>query len=205
VLEPLSGESLWDRLVSGAAVPGPSELLELLGRLDGSSLAQASARPTVSESVLMSAGLLRAVVPESAETIESFLEAFGEDSPQPTANVHGDFHEVQVLLDPHGRVGGLLDLDDAGRGQRIDDLAMLVGRLSCFAQTEPDPHGRVQTYVDRLLEGFSRRVDGRELRRRAAGVALNHATGPFRFQAHRWRAQTRTAIDRARRMLRAAS
>jgi aminoglycoside phosphotransferase len=200
-LEPLPGEPLWDALVRGAPVPGAEQLLERLARLDNAPLDEPSARPTVSESVRMNARMLRAIVPERAGVLDSFIESFGDDLPQPLAGVHGDFHEVQLLLDPEGSISGLIDLDDAGVGQRIDDLAMLVGRLACFAETEPDPAGRVRAYVDELISGFSEKFDERELRRRAAGVALNHATGPFRFQMPGWRRRTHEAIDRARLFL----
>ncbi len=200
-LEPLPGEPLWDALVRGAPVPGPGELLERLTRLDSAPLDEPSARPTVSESVRMNARMLRAIVPERADALDSFLDRFGEDTPQPPAAVHGDFHEVQLLLDPQGSISGVIDLDDAGVGQRIDDLAMLIGRLACFAETEPDPAGRVRAYLDELVTGFSEEFDGHELRRRAAGVALNHATGPFRFQMPSWRRRTHEAIERAHRLL----
>ena len=196
-LEPLPGDTLWDTVAHGLhRPPEPEELIGVLQGIEDVPL-ETEGRATTSETVPYNAAMLRAIVPERAEAIDRFLEAFGEDSPQPELTVHGDFHEVQVLVDENG-ISGVLDLDDTGRGQRMDDLAMMAGRLYCYSHTEPDKEGKVEAYTRRTIEAFSRHVDDpQDFHRRVAGVAMNHATGHFRFQDRAWRQETRKAIDRA--------
>lgn len=52
--------------------------------------------------------------------------------PSPDA-VHGDFLATQLLVDD-GRLAGVLDWDAAGRGERAQDLALLL--YNAFAQTD---------------------------------------------------------------------
>jgi aminoglycoside phosphotransferase (APT) family kinase protein len=194
VLAPLAGATLWSCLHDGTyPAPSPEALLNLLDAFADIDL-PASNRDTTSTTVPRNAAILRAIAPDRAAAIDRLVDAFGEDSPQPEVTIHGDFHEEQILVDRSG-ITGILDLDDAGRGQRVDDLAMMAGRLRCFAETEPDRAGRVVAYTEQMIEVFTQNSDPRDFRRRLAGVALNHATGPFRSQSSRWERETREAID----------
>ncbi|MEA2468861.1 MAG: hypothetical protein QOJ57_2987 [Thermoleophilaceae bacterium] len=197
--QPMSGRTLWDELTAGAPVPGADDLLALLERFEGAEIGEAGRAP-IRKTVRYNAETLAATVPDRAAVIDRFLEALGDAPEQPRVTIHGDFHEMQVLT-AAGRIAALLDMDDAGTGERMDDFAMLLGRLWCFGQTEPDPDGRVAAYTESLLRGFSELVDARELRIRMAAVAMNHATGHFRFQHRGWPQLTREAIDRADRLL----
>jgi Ser/Thr protein kinase RdoA (MazF antagonist) len=128
------------------------------------------------------------------------VEALGEDPEEPLITIHGDFHEVQVLVDPGG-VCGLLDLDDVGPGQRLDDLAMMVGRFWSFAPFERRGQERIAQYALDLLETFGRFADPDELHVRVACILLARATSPFRSQSPRWRRDSLRAIELAERWL----
>ncbi|UOY03603.1 aminoglycoside phosphotransferase family protein [Blastococcus sp. PRF04-17] len=102
--------------------------------------------------------------------------------------VHGDFYESQLLLDG-GRVVGVLDVDTAGRGHRIDDWATLLAHVAVLEQVLPDP-SRARRYAGRLEEEALRRWPASHLRPRVSAVLLGLATGPFRVQQAGWPERT---------------
>jgi aminoglycoside phosphotransferase len=199
-LEPLDGDPLWDAVRRGRyEPPEPERLIDLLTGIEDVEM-ERRGRATTSASVRWNAAMLRQIVPERADAVERFVEDLGEDPPQPEVTIHGDFHEVQVLVEPD-RIAGVLDLDDAGRGQRVDDLAMMAGRMYQYMHTEPDAAGRVVAYTEKMMEVFGEHAGHEDFRRRVAGVALNHATTPFRFQESGWPGKVREHIDRATALL----
>ncbi|EHK87754.1 phosphotransferase family protein [Saccharomonospora azurea SZMC 14600] len=112
----------------------------------------------------------------------------------PVVAVHGDFYEHQLLLD-HGTVTGLLDVDTAGPGRRIDDWANLLAHLAIT----DTPHAR--SWADHVLHHVRERVDVAHLRPRVASAVLGLATGPFRTQRSDWRERTRRRIALAEEWL----
>ena len=198
---PLPGVTLFECIAGETHRPlDGDELIELLDRIADVPVDKGS-RLTATRSARLNAETMAAVLPAQAERLESFIERLGDDRPQPEITVHGDFHEEQLLLGPIG-LTGVLDLDDTGRGQRIDDLAMMLGRLYAFSETIDYGREKVARYTWSLLEAWERRVDPLELRRRMAAVALNHALMPFRWQEYGWRSETAAGIARADTLLR---
>jgi aminoglycoside phosphotransferase (APT) family kinase protein len=116
--------------------------------------------------------------------------------------VHGDFHASQLLID-RGQIVGLVDVDTAGVGERVDDLAGILGQLATLGITAENP-GAIKAYNAVLLTEFSRHVDGTSLRRRVAAVILGLATGPFRVQLADWPTATGRRIRLALRWLESA-
>ncbi|MGY1772850.1 hypothetical protein [Blastococcus sp. SYSU D00813] len=112
--------------------------------------------------------------------------------PQPLAPVHGDFYEAQLLVDA-GRVVGLLDVDTAGPGARVDDWATLLGHLALLEQLAADP-APVAAYRARVEASLAPGADAAELRARVAGVLVGLATGPFRVQQPDWAAATEARV-----------
>jgi hypothetical protein len=102
----------------------------------------------------------------------------------PAVPVHGDFYESQLLVDD-GRVVGLLDVDTAGRGHRIDDWATLLAHLALLELILPGPT-TVARYRAELERHVLRRWPAEQLRPRVAAVLVGLATGPFRVQQARW-------------------
>jgi hypothetical protein len=187
VLEALPGASLWTSLAQDPpAPPPPLEMLEPLDRL-ADVYPEGVRVGNVYDAVRSHVHLLRALAPEEAERIDRIgaeLQPRGQDD---LIIVHGDFYDSAVLVEG-GRVVGLLDLDDVGVGERVDDLATMAGRVWTIAQTQPDPGRREQitAYALTMLEDFSRVVDPDELDRRVGGILLGRATGPFRAQEEDW-------------------
>ncbi|MBV9213644.1 MAG: phosphotransferase [Actinobacteria bacterium] len=185
VLEALAGHTLGQTLTRAPAyAPAPGEVLQLVHRLGRFQLAL-DPRNTTDEKVAGHLELLRAVLPGEAATLDRLAEAYGEGAPQPLTTVHGDFHESQILID-RGAISGLLDVDDAGPGQLVDDLALLVGRVWALGHFAQGNRAAIRRYAERLLDAFSEEVDEAELRRRIAGALIGRATMPFRGQDPGW-------------------
>jgi len=114
--------------------------------------------PTCSERIMM---LQRGVAAQ--------IERFGQGPLVPT---HGDFHAANILMTGVA-ITALLDVDTIGPGQRVDDLACLVGHLSVLPCLAPQTYVHVPTTVARWLSVFDRAVHPGSLRARAAGVVLS--------------------------------
>ncbi len=187
VLEAVDGESMWESMnVEPLRAPSAQDLLEPLDRL-ADVYSEGPRVPSVYDSVRSHVHLLHALAPAESERIERIGAALTKPPDGNLIIVHGDFYDSQVRVED-GRVLGLLDLDDVGVGERVDDLATMAGRVWTIAQTQPDPERRevLTEYALGLLEDFSAVVDRDELDRRVGGILLGRATGPFRAQQDDW-------------------
>ena len=193
----LRGASLGACLRRGnPAPPDPGDLIALLERLDQAGLRGSPPAGGSDARVLRYTTLLRALVPEEGERLKRLESALTGAQRQPTATVHGDFHEGNVLVGSEG-ISGLLDVDDAGPGERVDDLGLMIGRIWSLAHTRAgEPALR---YCEELLRRSDARVDPAELRRRVAIALVGRATGPFRNQLDGWRGETRRRLELAER------
>jgi len=193
LLEALPGRVLSVALVDGEDVPDPGRLVAVLDRLANVPLS-GERRPTSTENAPMSAATLSAVLRSEHERVARLLTGLGEDRREPLVTCHGDFYEAQLLL-ADGEISGVLDVDGAGPGERVEDLANLLGHLSALTLWRPAARLRVEAYGTELLEAFETLVDPVELRRRAAAVLFGLATGPFRMQQPNWETETRKYLD----------
>lgn len=101
----------------------------------------------------------------------------------PDVPVHGDFYEGQLLADGH-TITGLLDVDTAGPGHRIDEWATLLAHLSVLDRAPANRYGAA------LLEHAEHRFRRKYLRPRIAAAVVGLATGPYRVQQPGWAAHT---------------
>lgn len=202
VLEALPGLSLRQCLLDKRQpLPDPSQLAQLLDHIP----APADKRIAVSQagSATALAPMLCALVPDKAGEIEAIVTAFAADRPsRPEVPVHGDLHEAQLTVQD-GRITGLLDIDTAGMGERIDDWATLLGHLALLQDAVPPPaHERIRAFAVQLMALADHQVeDPARLRLRIATVILGLASGPFRVQTQAWVPETRRRIDLAGRWL----
>ena len=190
----LRGASLGSCLRRGRPrAPTPDELLELLDRLDAAAL---PGEPDAGSDARLRrhVRLLRALVPEESDRLERLSDALSGAARQPTVTIHGDFHEGNILVGEQG-ISGLLDVDDAGPGERVEDLGLLVGRVWSLA------HGRAGEpalrYAENLLRRWDAVVDPAELRRRVGVALVGRATAPFRNQLDGWRRAGRARGSRS--------
>jgi aminoglycoside phosphotransferase len=198
----------WRDLIKGAdgEWPSPDDLAALLRRLRGVDVPGHAARSRTVDAA-GHATLLRRVHPEFAPAIDRLtaLLAPRDDPPTDLATVHGDLHEAQLVVSD-GQLVGLLDVDDAGRGDPLDDMATLVAHTmfrAVVANSTTDA-ARLTRYADRLETVFAVESDrlGRsngELRRAIAAVLVGLATGPFRVQRVHWRDEVAAVLACAER------
>jgi hypothetical protein len=201
VLEALPGITLREALTSRDRVlPDPGQvagILEALPRFAGGPVRGPLA------SVARHSRLLGLLAPELKAALTGFAqrakeEGLGAAEPVP---VHGDFYDAQILTSG-GKVSGVLDIDAAGLGARIDDWATMIGHLAVRVGTaDAKANRRNRDYARHLLAIAESQADTAELRRRIAAVVLAMATGPFRVQTPNWPGETRRRIRLAIRWL----
>jgi hypothetical protein len=198
VLQALPGVSLRKCLLDGRlALPDPSQIVQMLDCIPAPDDRQAA--PAQAEGAPGAAVLLRAIVPECTPFIDRLTQALDTDRPsEPLVPVHGDLHEAQMTVQG-GTLAGLLDIDTAGLGERIDDWATLLGHLAVLRDALPAASARrIEPYARRLMSFADHdAAEPARLRLRIAAVILGMATGPFRVQSPAWVVDTRRRIELA--------
>jgi aminoglycoside phosphotransferase len=193
VLAARPGHTLREALrPGGEAAPGPEALGALLDRLPCELLATPPRRDLV-HTVDHHAAVIAATVPAARSRVEDLAGDLRapRGAAGPLVPVHGDFYDAQVLVHG-GRITGLLDVDTAGPGRRLDDLANCCAHLSVLGATR---------YGDALLAVAERHGCPAELRRRIAAAVLGLATGPFRLLERDCTGRTLRRLDLARAWL----
>ncbi|MER5226296.1 aminoglycoside phosphotransferase family protein [Streptomyces flaveus] len=201
VLQALPGRTLRDVLREGGdRAPSAQAILALLDRLPPQ-LASGTPRASWAAKAPHYAAVVGAALPElAAQASELAEEVTAGVGSGPVVAVHGDLYESQLLVEG-GRISGLLDVDTAGPGERVDDLGCLLGHLSVLAQIDRERADAINRLGAAYLAAFAGLVDPAELRRRTAAVVLSLATGPHRVQEAGWQAATRARLDLATRWL----
>jgi aminoglycoside phosphotransferase (APT) family kinase protein len=181
-----------------ATLPAVDQLVNLRRRLaDSPPGATVSGRRARTVDAPAHAAMLGAVLPEQQVRLARLAEHFTTLVPASTARagalVHGDLHEAQLIV-VDGAITGLLDVDDAGIGDPVDDIATLLGHLRYRALTTPAPQAaaRLHAYTDELREAMvaevaSSGLDATIIDSATAAVLVGLATGPFRIQMDGWR------------------
>ena len=202
-LEARAGKTLRRVLDSGSRrLPSPQELIDLLSRFPVDPELPEVADGPVS-AARSHAKLLTVLAPGLSAEIGSAVNAIESVEDTEPTGVHGDFHSSQILV-KGDQIVGLVDVDNAGRGQAADDYASLLGQLAVLAMTS-SRRKTISTYSRALLDAFDKMTDPRDLRLRTAAVILGHATGPFRVQRATWPAATRRRIKLTQDWIDAAS
>lgn len=203
VLQARPGLTLRESLrSSNRPIPTPAEITALLDRLPGA-LAAESPRRDLLSSAVHNAGVIAATVSGMDGRLDDLLEALsGESGEGPLTAVHGDLYESQLLVD-RGRITGLLDIDTAGAGLRVDDLANFCAHLSVVALVSDRPR-QIKRFGAALLAHAEGDHDPADLRRRIAAAVVGLATGPFRVLETHWAANTARRLDLARDWLASA-
>jgi hypothetical protein len=203
VLQALPGRTLRQALRSRSLIPPGSEILDVLDRLPAE-LATGTPRRSWVDKAPHYAAVIGAALPgEATRATRVADELVATAHPRAPGPVHGDFYESQLLVD-RGRVCGLLDVDTAGAGDKLDDLACLLGHLSVLGQSDRDRAPIINRAGAGYLRAFEAAVPPGELRRRVAAVVLSLATGSHRVQERDWSAATRRRLDLAESWLASA-
>jgi Phosphotransferase enzyme family len=198
VLTALPGETLRSGLRSTRQpLPQPEAVSQLLDRFP-SQLADERPHRDLITLVSHHSSVISETVPAVKTKLEATLEVFTagrEDDPGPVTAVHGDLYEAQLMVN-RGRITGLLDIDTAGSGFRVDDFANFCAHLSVLAQMTDRPR-QVRRFGASLLSHAEMLHPRPVLRRRIAAAVLGLATGPFRVLEANWEANTARRLDLA--------
>lgn len=148
------------------------------------------------------ARLLASVAPGLADRLDALSERFRAALPEVRARsgavVHGDLHEGQLVVTGDGTVTGLLDVDDVGTGDPVDDLATIVAHLRFRASTSreaPAPaRDRLDLHAAALQAHGASGIGEEALALNVAAVLVGLATGPFRIQRAGWLGETEDVL-----------
>lgn len=203
----LRGDTLRTRLKDGhGPLPRAAELRRITAALGAATLPGVPAVRPRTSSALGHAAMLAAVAEDQVPRLERLAERLTAAAERAEARrgpvVHGDLHEAQLVLDGE-RIVGVLDVDDAGPGDPLDDLATVLGHLRYRATTarRAADRQRIGTYADALRRAFVADVDATELDTVTGAVLVGLATGPFRVQQRGWARDVRRLLDLAEHLV----
>lgn len=213
-MEELRGDTVRDRIKGAPGLwPSADEYLTLFRSLRETRIADQEV-PTRTADAVGHAAMLTLVAPEQAPRLERIVTALTHEVRASTArraSVHGDVHEAQLVLGDdvrRARIVGLLDIDDAGVGDPLDDMATVLGHLHfrrCGATTVEERIG-LSRYLGELTTHFADECTAMghaadSLDRVTSAVLVGLATGPFRVQQRDWRSATGRVIEAAAQLL----
>ncbi len=173
-------------------LPGADDLAALVERIATVELADEDLVPaSVSPGLVGRHGaVLSAAQPAlaaRADTVAGAIDRAARQSVVRCATVHGDLHAGQLLVDERGSIVGLLDLDDAGLGDVLDEYGRLLAHLLAGAALADPAHAtRRWTSAAGLADDWVARFGGHELSPRVAASLLGWATAPWRAQDASW-------------------
>lgn len=201
VLAALPGRTLREVLRSAhEPAPDPVSIEALLDRLPAE-LVDSPRRRDLFTSATHHARVIAETLPALAGQVQDLLADLhaAHRLDHEVVPVHGDLYEAQLLVE-RGRLTGLLDIDTAGGGHRVDDLANLCAHLSVLGLVTDRPKA-VKRYGAAVLAHAEARFDRADLRARIAAAIVGLATGPFRVLEANWPQGTARRLDLARAWL----
>lgn len=193
-LEALEGTTLRERLKSERRrLPDPDRYRELLDVFSAVALDDEPPMRSRLDDAPHHASMLAAVLPRLNSRLTEISDRLAA-TPTPPAlgTVHGDLHEAQLVVDDTS-ITGVLDIDDVGRGDLLDDVGTLVGHLRFRALTNDDIS--IDDYARAVRHSLSRNLDDADVDRHVAAVLAGLATGPFRIQQDAWEDTTTRVVD----------
>lgn len=198
VLPGIAGSTLRQVLRDGGPLPGPADIEALLDRLPGE-LVSGPRRSNWLVNARHHAKVIAATVPTAAGVADDFVAQLDERADRTLDHrvvpVHGDMYESQVMVE-RGRITGLLDVDTAGAGHRVDDIANFCAHLSVLALVTR-PADSIRRFGSSLLTHAEATHDRTDLRLRTAAAVFGLATGSFRVLESDWTKHTLDRIDLA--------
>jgi len=211
VLAERAGTTFRDRIKGDLpGWPDPEAIGDLVTRLQGVDPAGLAGRPGRVADALGHARLLAAVAPALEGPLGTLCDRFRDALPRvrdrSVVTVHGDLHEAQLVVADDGGITGLLDVDDVGLGDPVDDVATVVGhlrfRLVALNGSAPATSAeRLGAHITSLEAHAARRIQQEELSLGVAAVLVGLATGPFRIQRPGWLAETERVIAQATQLV----
>src|SRR5699024_1729408 len=110
----------------------PADVLGVLDRMP-QELVELPRRDAWSDRIVDYGHAAATALPGQAQRIRSLVEHLRRQLDTtdrgPVVPTHGDFYEANLLVS-RNRISGVLDIDGAGPGHRVDDLACFLGHLA---------------------------------------------------------------------------
>lgn len=208
-LAALDGSNLRRALIDGTErLPDAVTLLEVVEAFGGIETSWAagggSERPSLVRAARRHATMISTVLPSECRRVRRLTSDLAERerglvAPE-LAVVHGDLHDGQLQVH-EGRVVGLLDVDDVGVGDPLDDVARFVAHTVALTVLTPARTAELAPQVSLLWRGLADTVLVREIGVRVAAALVGLATGPFRSQSAAWRDEVPLVLGVAERVL----
>lgn len=207
-LHKVSGVPLAEELMHGTIIPmQPADILALLDGLPAE-LMQFPARPAWSDRLGWYGHAALTALPEQAQRIGALVQSLSrilEHSPRGAlAPSHGDFYEANIFVE-HGKLSGLLDLDSAGPGYLVDDLACFLGHLLVLPSLD-ERYDKVPGYFETYAAAFAKELEARAigvdgLMARAACVVLSLVAGARDEEDPQWRESALRRLELVEQLL----
>ena len=133
-----------------------------------------------------------------AATVARIHAVTGAVERGPLAPTHGDLYEANLFVEA-GRISGVIDVDGAGPGYLVDDLACFVAHVSVLP-TIDEGYAHTAAFADAYLRAFGDELEERGISRagllaRTAAVVLTLVAGARDETLADWEA---TALARIR-------
>ena len=204
----LPGRDLRAALAEGRSpLPTPAMIAMMVDQFAGADLMAHAPVMPLATSAPRHGAMLRLVMPAASDRIDAALAAIASDPLDPAHTiVHGDLHDAQLRIDERGVIVGVLDVDGAGPGDPLDDLARLCGHVLAVSvvgdgTTNPVASDSVAKYAERLRDDFRQvGADPAQFDRRVAAALMGLATGPFRSQSEGWQELTDRLLEHVARL-----
>ena len=170
----------------GATNPAPDaiDVLDALDRLPAD-LMRLPAEPAWTERTEFHARLAAQALPDHTEQIDRLASLITELASRfPTGDLvptHGDAYEANIFW--HDPEVTFIDVDRAGPGCRVDDLACILAHLAVLPQLSPAHYPRGNEVLESWHRELARRVGPGALGVRVAGVLLSLVGGAPRETA----------------------
>lgn len=207
----LAGSTVRDRLKAGRGpLPHAAQYEALFAALNATSLDAAPVVAGRAATGIRHAAMLATVLPAERSRLDELgailRDAADDARARAGVTIHGDLYEAQLVTGSRRRAGvitGVLDLDDAGIGDPLDDRATVIAHLLERAlETDGASGRRVRDYALGLRQAFGRESEPVALDLVVAGALTGLATGPFRLQRPRWARAVRRRLGLALRLAR---
>jgi tRNA A-37 threonylcarbamoyl transferase component Bud32 len=162
-------------------------------------------RPAEVHVITLSASAIGFLCPRLAplaDDVARRLARHVSDLPSLDTPIHGDFTPKQVIL--ADSAVGIIDLDEAVRGDPAIDLGKFVAHLERDAVCGELPSSRVEPLTNAFLSGYESQSNGLISERVALYSAvglLRMALQPFRFREPDWPERTEAILEQSARIL----
>lgn len=205
----LPGLTVRERIKAGhASLPPAEEYEAIFQSLAGVVLPGARSVDGRLATARRHAQMLATVLPGAADRLRGLSDLLAPAAERAAVRsgttIHGDLYEAQLVTGRgpgrSQRIIGVLDLDDAGPGDPLDDRATVIAHLIDRAIDGRGESRRVIDYARSLRRSFATRVDPVELDLVIAGALVGLATGPFRMQQAHWGRAVRRRLTVAGRL-----